>query len=296
MKLDFHCHTTASDGSLSPHELIDRACEYEVTAMAITDHDTTNGYALAKDYALANNIQLYTGSEISCDWQGHTIHIVALDFDINHNELQSGLQLIRDLRWQRANNMLEKLNARPNFQNHDLEKILHQQVGKGVVGRGHFAQMLIELEYVKNSKQAFDKYLKKGRVGYAKCEWPELAEVVKWINQAGGIAVIAHPSIYNFTSRKLNRLIEDFKLAGGQAIEVVNSPRPTSDTIGMAERANRYELLASIGSDFHRPEHSWRGLGWLAELPSSCTPVWSQFNTPIRPPQPTADSMDTSQN
>ncbi|MEA3404776.1 MAG: PHP domain-containing protein [Pseudomonadota bacterium] len=285
MKLDFHCHTNASDGALSPKKLIDRAKEYEVTAMAITDHDTTNGYELAKDYALQNDIQLYTGAEISCDWQGHTIHIVALDFDIENIELQSGLQLIRDLRWQRANTMLEKLSGRPNFQNHNLEEQLQKQVGPGVVGRGHFAQMLIELGYVKNGQQAFDKFLKKGRVGYAKCEWPDLSEVVKWITQAGGIPVIAHPSIYKFTSRKLNRLIEDFKLAGGQAIEVINSPRPTSDTLGMAERANRYELLASIGSDFHRPEHTWRGLGWLAELPNSCDPVWERFKIPIRPAQ-----------
>ncbi|MBN2865566.1 MAG: PHP domain-containing protein [Thiotrichales bacterium] len=282
MKLDFHCHTNASDGSLSPEQLIDRACEYKITAMAITDHDTTNGYEQVKTYAAQKGLQLYTGSEISCDWEGHTIHIVGLDFDVANLTLQQGLASIRGLRWQRANRMLEKLSNRPNFQNHDLERLLNQQVGEGVVGRGHFAQMLIELGYVKNSQQAFDKYLKKGRVGFAPCQWPDLADVVNLITQAGGIAIIAHPSIYKFTSRKLNRMIEEFKRAGGQGIEVVNSPRPTSDTLGMAERANRYELLASMGSDFHRPEHTWRGLGWLAEMPAACKPVWQAFKTPIQ--------------
>ena len=282
MKVDFHCHTRASDGALTPHELIDRAKDYEVTAMAITDHDTTKGYEQVQAYALEKKIQLYSGAEISCDWQGHTIHIVALDFDIKNDGLQTGLESIRSLRWDRANSMIDKLAKRPNFKNHDLEALLHQQVGEGVVGRGHFAQMLIELEYVKNSQQAFDKYLKKGRVGFVPCTWPDLSDVVNWIVKAGGIAVIAHPSIYKFTSRKLNRMIEDFKLAGGQGIEVINSPRPTSDTVGMVERANRYELLASMGSDFHRPEHTWRGLGWLADMPASCQPVWQAFKQPIQ--------------
>jgi len=281
MKLDFHCHTTASDGSLTPQQLIDRACEYDITAMAITDHDTTKGYEQVTEYAAQKGIQLYSGSEISCDWEGHTIHIVGLDFDVTDQALQQGLVYIRDLRWQRANQMLQKLSNRPNFQNHDLEALLLLQVAEGVVGRGHFAQLLIELGYVKNSQQAFDKYLKKGRVGFAPCQWPSLSDVVQLITQAGGIAIIAHPSIYKFTSRKLNRMIEDFKRAGGQGIEVVNSPRPTSDTLGMAERANRYDLLASMGSDFHRPEHTWRGLGWLAEMPTSCRPVWQAFQKPI---------------
>ena len=282
MKLDFHCHSRASDGALTAHQLIDRAKNYQVTAMAITDHDTTKGYVDVKEYALTQGIQLYAGAEISCDWQGHTIHIVALDFDVNNSPLQAGLEQIRQLRWQRANTILEKLAKRPNFQNHDLPALLQQQVGEGVVGRGHFAQLLIELGYVKNSQQAFDKYLKKGRVGFAPCLWPDLSVVVKWIIEAGGIAVIAHPGLYKFTSRKLNKMIEEFKGAGGQGIEVINSPRPTSETIGMAERANRYQLLASMGSDFHRPEHTWRGLGWLADLPETCKPVWQAFKEPIK--------------
>lgn len=283
MKVDFHCHTRASDGALTPEQLIDRACEYKVTSMAITDHDTTAGYQQVKDYARARGVQLYSGAEVSCSWQGHTIHIVALEFDVNNLAFQQGLASIRELRWQRAQQILSKLSIRPNFKSHDLEQLLHKQVGEGVVGRGHFAQMLIELGYVKSAQQAFDKYLKRGRIAYVPSEWPELSDVVKLITQAGGVAIIAHPTVYNFTNRKLNKMIEEFKIAGGQGIEVINSPSPTSDTLGMAERANRYELFASLGSDFHRPEHSWRGLGWLAELPASCTPIWQAFKEPLKP-------------
>lgn len=281
MKIDLHCHTTASDGALSPQQLIERAQQNELTAMAITDHDTTAGYQQIRDCARQQGLYLISGVEISCDWQGHTIHIVGLDFDVTNSALQQGLEYIRHLRQLRATEILAKLQARPNFNHLDLPSLLSEQVGQGVVGRGHFAQLLISQGYVKNTQQAFDKYLKKGRIAYVKSQWPELSEVVRWIQAAGGIAVIAHPGIYKFTSRKLNRLIEDFKAAGGQAIEVVNQPRPCADIVGMAERARRYGLLASAGSDFHRPEHRWRNLGWLAPLPAGCDPVWRYFKQPI---------------
>ena len=93
--------------------------------------------------------------------------------------------------------------------------------------------------------------------------------------------MIAHPHIYKMTSNKLNRMIEDFKEAGGQAIEVVNQPRRCAEQIGMADRAERFGLYASLGSDFHRPEQTWRGLGWLAPMPEKCRPVWELFKTPL---------------
>ncbi|BBP45950.1 phosphatase [Thiosulfatimonas sediminis] len=278
MKVDFHCHTTASDGALTPHALIDLACFHQVECLAITDHDTTAGYEAALDYAQANNLRLISGAEISCEWNGHTIHIVGLNFANDDNTLQQGLQRIRQARQERANEMLEKLIAKPNAHLQQLPQMVEQCVGQGVIGRGHFAQAMIKLGLVNNQPQAFERYLKRGRIGYVKAQWPSLAEVVQWIVQAGGIAVIAHPKIYKFTSSKLNRLIGDFKAAGGQAIEVVNAPRPSSDITGMAERAQRFGLLASVGSDFHTPDHHWRGLGWLAPLPEKCTPVWHAFS------------------
>lgn len=282
MKVDFHCHTTASDGGLSPKEIIDLALKHEVTTLAITDHDTTAGYEQAFAYATENDIQLITGVEISCTWNGHTIHIVGLDFDIENPELQSGLEFIRTIRVERANSMLEKLAEKPHIKIESIEKKLWQLVGNGVVGRGHFSQLLQQEGLVKNGQQAFDRYLKKGKVGHVGVTWPELSTVVEWITQANGVAVIAHPAIYKFTSNKLNRLISDFKQAGGQAIEVVNQPRHCADINGMAQRAVKNELYASMGSDFHRPEHSWRGLGWLAPLPQTVKPVWELFKQPLK--------------
>lgn len=282
MKVDFHCHTTASDGGLTPHEIIDLAIKYEVTTLAITDHDTTAGYENALDYAHKNDIQLITGVEASCEWNGHTIHIVGLDFDLTNAELQNGLTQIRGLREQRAQAMLAKMSDKPHIKIENLHDKLWDVVGDGVVGRGHFAQLLQQEGLVKNAQQAFERYLKKGKVGYVASEWPELATVVNWITQAGGVAVIAHPGIYKFTSNKLNRLITDFKAAGGQAIEVVNQPRHSANITGMAQRALTHGLYASMGSDFHRLEHSWRGLGWLAPMPQNVQPVWQLFKEPLK--------------
>jgi hypothetical protein len=277
MKVDFHCHTTASDGALTPQQIIDLAVQYQVDTLAITDHDTTAGFSAAQSYAQQQGIRLISGVEASCDWQGHTIHIVGLNFDVEHTLLQTGLERTRELRWQRAVQMIANLDARYNFNVANLREKIDHLVGDGVVGRGHFAQLLIEEGLVKNSQQAFDRYLKKGRIGYVASQWPPLSDVVAWIVAAGGVAVIAHPDIYKFTNNKLNKLIGDFKQAGGQAIEVVNQSQFNANISRMAERANRHELYGSMGSDFHRPEHTWRGLGWLAAMPENVKPVWTLF-------------------
>lgn len=277
MKVDFHCHTTASDGTLTPTQIIDLAVEHQVKLLAITDHDTTQGYQQAKDYALAQGVELIVGAEISCQWQGHTIHIVGLNFDVHNSRLQTGLQQIRHLRIERAEQMLAKLQTKPNAHLQALPEKLKTLLGEGIVGRGHFAQAMVELGLVNKAHQAFDRYLKKGRLGYVKAQWPELTEVVSWIIEAGGVAVIAHPKQYVMSSNKLNLLISEFKDAGGQAMEVISKPRSCADSAGLAQRANRYGLATSLGSDFHRPENHWRGLGWLAPLPETCRPVWELF-------------------
>lgn len=269
-KADFHCHTSVSDGSLSPEALIELAAEKQITDLAITDHDTTLGYELALPYAKKQGIRLISGTEISCQWEGHTIHVVGLNVDISNTKLQAGLKLNRVKRWLRAFQMDIKAQKRfPSL----LSDIL-PSMESGMIGRNHFAQVLIQRGIVSDQKKAFDKYLKKGRPLYAPVDWPDITEVVDWINDAGGIAVIAHPHIYTLSSNKLNKMIETFRDAGGQAIEVVNQPRVCSDQIGMADRAKRFGLYASLGSDFHRPEQTWRNLGWLSPMPEGVQPVW----------------------
>lgn len=276
MKADFHCHTTASDGSLTPIELIDLAIDQQITHLAITDHDTTAGYQQVIGYAEQKGICLISGSEISCQWQGHTIHIVGLDMDVSNRTLQNGLKLNRVKRWERAFAMNAKAQKK---RIHGLLEDILPKIQTGMIGRNHFATELVERKLVKNHQRAFDKMLKRGRPLFQSVDWPELTEVVKWIVEAGGVAVIAHPHIYKMSANKLNKMIEEFKSAGGQAIEVVNQPRVCSEQIGMACRAKRYGLYTSLGSDFHSPDHVWRGLGWLSPMPEGVDPVWNHLKS-----------------
>ncbi len=279
-KADYHCHTTISDGSLTPEQLIDLAMEHDVTHLAITDHDTTGGYEAGLPFAKAKGLQLISGTEISCQWQGHTIHIVGLEMDITNDALQAGLKWNRVLRWQRAFEIDAKASKKFGSL---LENILPTIKG-GMIGRNHFAHEMIARGLVKDQGKAFDKYLKQGRSLYAKVDWPELSEIVQWITGAGGIAVMAHPHVYKMSAHKLNTMLKEFKDAGGEGIEVVNQPRVCSEQLGMADRAKRLGLYASQGSDFHRPEHTWRGLGWLAPMPVGTDPIWNHFTKPENRP------------
>jgi len=279
MKVDFHCHTTASDGSLSPEALIDLAKAQGLEALAITDHDTTAAFQVAQPFAKAAGICLISGVEISCEWQGLTIHVVGLDFAPDNPTLQQGLAAIRAMRWERAERISAKLEKKRIF---GALEAVKQAISGEIVGRVHFADFLQKAGFVQDTQQAFDRYLKQGRPGYVKQQWPEMKRVVDWIVAAGGIAVIAHPHIYKMSRSKLNRMIQDFVAYGGQAIEVVNQPRVCAEQIGMADRAERYGLWASMGSDFHRPEQTYRNLGWLAPLPEKCDPVWRHFKSKLR--------------
>ncbi|AHF01282.1 histidinol phosphatase [Thiomicrospira aerophila AL3] len=269
-KVDFHCHSQASDGSLSPQALVDLALDKAISSLAITDHDTTAGYEAVYPYAKNRGLDLISGVEISALWQNRTVHIVGLNLVVDNAPLQTMLAAIRRLRWQRA----DAINARLQQRGHPcMAARLKEIVGDGVVGRPHIAQVLVERQYVTSINQAFDKFLKQGRTGFVAANWPELAEVVATINSAGGQAVLAHPGKYKLTSRKLNGLLTDFKLAGGSGLEVVTQKFASSEAIGMADRAKRHQLMASVGSDYHGPEQTWRQLGALAALPPGVTPI-----------------------
>jgi predicted metal-dependent phosphoesterase TrpH len=275
-KVDFHCHTQASDGSLSPQELIDLAVEKTIGCLAITDHDTTAGYQQVVDYANTQGLELISGVEISALWQNRTVHIVGLNFSVNNASLQALLTRIRALRWQRA----EAINQRLQQRGHPcMLDELTTLVADGVVGRPHIAQILMSRQYVNSINQAFDKFLKQGRTGFVTADWPSLEDVVSAINEAGGQAVLAHPGKYKLTSRKLNGLLTDFKAAGGTGMEVITQKFASSEAIGMADRAKRHQLMASVGSDYHGPEQTWRQLGALAQLPAGVTPIQQAWLT-----------------
>ncbi len=250
MLIDFHTHSTASDGALTPQELLARAQARGVSLLAITDHDTVAGYrqALAVCQQFPT-VSLLSGVELSCRWSGTTIHVVGLGMDCDHRAMREALSVLNAARIKRGTTIGSRLASR-GFSG-ALEGAL-AEAGSSQLGRPHFAAWMVKEGHVKDHQTAFHKYLGQGKPGDVKAFWPELAEVVQWIVAAGGTAVLAHPLKYKYTRMKLRRLIIDFAAAGGTAVEVL-SGRQTPEQVTQLQRlADEFELLASAGSDFHR--------------------------------------------
>lgn len=276
MLIDFHTHTNASDGTLDPRALVERALASKIECLAITDHDTVAGYEAAAAYHRLNpgGMRLIPGVEFSCQWSGTTIHILGLGVDCEHHSMASGLVTIAAARQERAVVIAKRLAAR-GFEG-ALQGAL-AQAGNSQLGRPHFAAWMVEQGHVKDHKQAFDRYLGQGKTGDVKAYWPQLAEVVQWVTASGGTAVIAHPLKYRFTGMKLRRLVAAFMEAGGRAIEV-HSGRQTRDQIAHLKRlAVDCDLEVSVGSDFHRDSTYGAPLGVESSPFKELRGVWERW-------------------
>ena len=214
MRFDLHCHTTASDGVLSPADLVRRAAEKGVEVLAVTDHDTLDGLEEVRQTISADQLplRLVSGVEISTGWEHHEIHIVALGVD------EKNPQLLAFLAGQRA-----RREARAEEIGRRLEKCLipgtyeeaKQLAGDAAVTRAHFARVLVARGVADNMQKVFKKYLSRGNKGYVPAEWPGMGEAIEAIHAAGGLAVLAHPSRYNLTAKWIKRLLVAFKAVGG---------------------------------------------------------------------------------
>ena len=278
---DLHTHSTASDGALSPEQLIDAAIECGVKNLALSDHDTLAGYFCAHKYVHKNSldINLIPAVEFSSRWniqqpdngQGMTVHIVALNIDPGHTQLKSIIadtQVARSERNQRLQNKFIKKGWGDVF---DYAIELTQG---GQLTRTHIANAMLHKEKVTNYRQAFSRYLGNGKPLAVHTKWPNLRETISQIKLAGGTAVLAHPLHYGLTRKKLLDLCSDFKLAGGTAIEVITG-RANNDAIeNLTGIALRQKLAASVGSDFHAPDKGNIWLGVQKTLPETLTPVW----------------------
>lgn len=269
---DLHSHSTASDGSLSPEDLIARAIAQGVHVLALTDHDGTEGIAAAQQAAQDTDLTLIAGVEISVTWGGGTVHIIGLNVDVDNAALQQGLMEMRRYRMIRAEKMAERLEKAGIAG--ALEGV-RKYASDVMLGRLHFAQFLVEQGHAKNINDVFKHFLVRNKPGYVAGEWASLTSAITWITAAGGQAVIAHPARYKMTATKLRRLVTDFKAAGGVGIEVVSGRQHPEEVKNLAQLAGQFDLLASCGSDFHSPDNTWVELGHLTALPKSCLPIWS---------------------
>jgi predicted metal-dependent phosphoesterase TrpH len=271
---DLHSHSTASDGTLSPTALVERACRQGVDVLALTDHDVLDGLAEAGRAAQRRGLRLIPGVEISVSWGGRVIHVVGLGIDAAHAGLRRGLEDLRQQRQRRAEQIGQRLERLGISGAHAGARELS---GGQIVTRSHFAHYLVNQGIVSNFQAAFRRYLRQGRPAHVACDWTSLECALTWIHDAGGQAVIAHPARYGMSGLKLRTLLSEFSAAGGSALEVVSSSHNPVETLKMAELARCYGLRASVGSDFHSPDQGWAELGRVAPLPAGCTPVWHDW-------------------
>ena len=271
---DLHSHSNASDGALAPRELVAQAAAAGITHLALTDHDTTRGLSEAAAAAKEQGIVLIPSVELSTQWRGHSVHVVGVHIDPAEARLSAALAGLCQIRTQRAEQIAESL-GRIGFP--DALERTRELVGEGMITRTHFAQYIVQSGRARTVKAVFERFLTPGKPGYVATQWPELADAVRWISEAGGQAVLAHPQRYRLSATARRELAACFKDAGGQGIEVVAGTGHAPDIQANAELARRCELLASAGSDFHSNQHCWLKLGRLPALPPDLVPIWSRW-------------------
>lgn len=282
LNADLHCHSTVSDGTLTPEALAARAHAAGVQLWSLTDHDEIGGQQRAIDAALALGLPYLTGTEISVTFAGRVVHIVGLGFDHTAPELIEGLRATRGGREARAREMAASLAAAgiPGA----FEGALKYVGNPDLISRTHFARFLVDGGHCSDVPEVFRRFLTEGKPGFVAHKWASLKDAVGWITRAGGAAVIAHPGRYDFTPTEEYALITEFVAHGGRGIEVVTGSHTPAEFTEYADIAREFDLLASRGSDFHCPEESRVDLGTLPPLPASLTPVWAALADRIHRP------------
>lgn len=273
--IDLHSHSTASDGSLSPAELVSRAHALGVRVLALTDHDTLAGIPEASTRARQLGMSLIPGVEISVTWGKQTLHVVGLGVALDNEALNQGLAVLRDFRVWRADEIGRRLLRDAGIA--DATAGARQFAKGGLLSRTHFAHFLIAQGKAEHSREVFKRFLVSGKPGHVPGQWATLEQALGWIGAAGGQAVLAHPARYKLGYGKLRTLCQEFKRLGGVGIEVVSGSQDANEAQELARLAQQLGLLASSGSDYHGPESPWQELGALPPLPGICTPLWHDW-------------------
>ncbi len=265
---DFHSHTHYSDGVLSPRELVDRALSKNLDLLAISDHDSISGLIEAKQYLqqqAITELRVINAVELSVQTDFGEIHMVGLNIDPLNTELEKVIKLQQQKRLNRLAIYEEKFNKINIFGIEQATLDLSTQV----VTRSHLARALVLMNLVKDSQQAFKKYIgKKGRIKVA-TDWVVMERAIQAIHGAGGLAVLAHPTRYPMSNRRLTYLIEEFYLAGGDALEVAYPSLSPDKKAWLLQLRKKHDLLVSGGSDFHYPDLKWTDLGRFPRIDSN---------------------------
>lgn len=277
MRVDLHCHSNASDGELAPADLLALLAADGVGLAAITDHDTVDGWAaIPPDAPGRAGIRILTGIEFSSCHQGRECHVVGLGFDAAHPAIRAAVEAQRVRRHERAAHLAARLAwlGVPDA----LEGAL-AHAGGAAPGRLHFARFLVDSGRVRDTEEAFERYLGEGKPAACPVVWPAMDQVAGWIRAAGGVPVLAHPLAYSFarTRSTLKGLIGTFRECGGAAVEVAMAGASPDRMAQVAALTAAAGLRASAGSDFHALAQHWRRPSRVPPLPEGVEPVWTEW-------------------
>lgn len=268
-KIDLHSHTTASDGGLTPTELVRLAAERGIGTLGITDHDTTDGLAEAQRVARELGVRIVPGVEFGLDVRGTEVHMLGYFFDPQHPRLQEKLLVLRAGRLERGRRMVERL---AEHEVHIPWERVQEIAAGGSVGRPHVAKALIEGGYVETIDEAFEKYLGRGKPGYVERTQLTPEECIALIHEAGGVASLAHPTWIADLEALLPSLVE----AGLDGLETYYGNYSEETIAWLASLAEKYNLAPTGGSDFHGLSSLSHAQLGSVSLPSQCFAEWER--------------------
>lgn len=246
--IDLHVHSTISDGTFTPEELVSYALKKGLAAFALTDHDTTDGLLAAQKAAKSTGLEVVCGIELSTTWQNRDVHIIGLDIDCSNTSFQKILQEFQDSRELRNDKVLALLQKENiSITRKEMEKSFPDSIWT----RAHFARFLLEHHYVGSIKEAFDRYLGDHARCYVPREKVTPIQAIALIHQGGGKAIFAHPLLCRFSKERLESLLDVLEKAGLDGMETMYSTYTPSEQQRMTKLARRYGLKGSGGSDFH---------------------------------------------
>ena len=279
--VDVHTHSNISDGTLSPAELVAAAIQQGIHTLALTDHDSMDGVALARQAAQGQALEIISGVEISSQWsrpatqKSYSVHVVALNMQ-NSAPLQALLEQQKQIRAERAKQICDLLTPLigQDIYNDVLLKV------EGVadrITRTHIAKTLQEKGIVTRVQQAFDKYIKEGKKAYVKFDGLSLEDTIRVIHDSQGFAVLAHPTRYDLSATNIRYLIEIFAKYGGDAVELPPNIDPASTRQMVDRLIAEHGLKVSVGSDFHGENMPWIKLGNIPRVKEGQIGIWESF-------------------
>ena len=254
-RIDLHTHSTASDGTLSPSEVVRLAASLGISTLALTDHDTTDGVIEAQQAGRESGLEVIAGIEINSEDEHGDAHILGYWVDPAEPRLQEQLEAIHDARVGRARGMIKRLAAMG--MPIEWERVMAMAGDASSIARPHIARAMIEARYVATTQEAFDRYISNTGPAYVNRLRMTMSEAVGFIHGAGGVAVMAHPA-----ESKLAHLIPPLVEAGLDGIEVYYPTHTPEQQAQLLELAARYKLVVTGGSDFHTlddPSHGQMG-------------------------------------